>query len=97
VIRTPGELDQILGLDTISVMWDSVPDAVSYHYVLARDRSFKDVLIDGLVSDTTSVTLHTVDYGTYFLKISAIAAGGKEGPFSEMVAFIVVADPRSIE
>jgi hypothetical protein len=67
-----------------------VPRGAVYRVVLARDRTFHYIIYDNPNVANTSLTFWNLDYGTYFLKVSAISKNGTEGPFSDTVSFIVV-------
>jgi hypothetical protein len=96
-IHKPLELEEIITQDEgITLSWSRVPRASSYHCILARDRLFKIIVYDRAVGDDTSLTLTSLDFGTYFFKVSSISPGGQEGPFTETVMFIVVPDPRPV-
>jgi hypothetical protein len=71
-------------------MWRGVPQAAGYHVLLARDRKFKYVVFENARVPGTSIRIRSLDYGTYFLKISTISKDGVEGPFSNTRSFIIV-------
>ncbi len=90
VVLSPEEIAEYRDIYDVQVRWSNVPRGSVYHVVLARDRTFHHVIYDNPNAENTTLTLWNLDYGTYFLKVSAISRDGAEGPFSEAVSFIVV-------
>jgi hypothetical protein len=90
VILSPEEIAEYRDIYDVRVSWSGVPHGSVYHVVLARDRMFHHVIYDNPKAENTALTLWNLDYGTYFLKVSAISKDGAEGPFSGAVSFIVV-------
>ena len=89
-ILTPEEIAEYRDVYDIRVTWQSVPRGSAYRVVLARDRMFQYAIYDNPTITNTALTFWNLDYGTYFLKVSAISKDGAEGPFSDTVSFIVV-------
>jgi hypothetical protein len=92
-IIAPEELSEVRDVFDIDIVWRSVPDAAGYHVMIARDRAFKNIIFDNAKITTTSYRIRNLDFGTHFLKISAIAGDGREGPFSESRYFMIVPHP----
>jgi len=90
VILSPEKIAEYRDVYDIRVSWNGVPRAAAYHVVLARDRTFQHIIYDKPNVVNTALTLWNLDYGTYFLKVSAISINGAEGPFSDKASFIVV-------
>ena len=90
IILTPEEIAEYRDVYDIRVTWSSVPRGSTYRVVLARDRTFHYSIYDNPNITNTALTFWNLDYGTYFLKVSAISKDGAEGPFSDTVSFIVV-------
>lgn len=90
IMLSPEEIAEYRDIYDIKAAWSSVPRGESYRVVLARDRKFRYVIYDNPNVKNTSLTFWNLDYGTYFLKVSAIGKNGAEGPFSDTVRFIVV-------
>jgi hypothetical protein len=90
IIFTPEEIAEYRDIYDIKVTWSSVPRGSFYRVVLSRDRTFHYIIYDNATVANTSLTFWNLDYGTYFLKVSAISNNGAEGPFSDTVSFIVV-------
>jgi len=89
-ILTPEEIAEYRDIYDIRVTWTNVPRGAVYRVVLARDRTFQYRIYDNPNITNTAFTFWNLDYGTYFLKVSAISKDGAEGPFSDTVTFIVV-------
>ena len=89
-IITPEEIGEYRDIYDIRVTWTNVPRGAVYRVVLARDRTFQYRIYDNPNITNTALTFWNLDYGTYFLKVSAISKDGAEGPFSDTVTFIVV-------
>lgn len=90
IILTPEEIAEYRDVYDIRVTWSSVPRGSAYRVVLARDRMFQYSIYDNPNITNTALTFWNLDYGTYFLKVSAISKDGAEGPSSDTVSFIVV-------
>lgn len=89
-ILSPEEIAEYRDIYDVQVRWSTVPRGAFYHVVLARDRTFRYIIYDNPDVANTTLTFWNLDYGTYFLKISAVSKEGAEGPFSDTVSFIVV-------
>jgi hypothetical protein len=89
VIITPVERSEFRGIYHIEVTWRTVVRAARYHLVLAKDRSFRHIIFEDTQVNGNALLMKDLDYGTYFLKMSSVAKDGKEGPFSDTVAFII--------
>lgn len=78
---------------SIKFSWLKVIKAVSYHLQIAEDKDFSIVVADAKTKETE----HTapLDYKKYFFRISAIAADGYEGMWSDVQRFVVLAPPPS--
>lgn len=94
-ITSPAELTEFRDIFDINFTWTGVPHAAGYHIILARDRTFKYIIFDNAKVTGTSLWIRKLDYGTYFLKISAISTDGYEGPFSDILSFVIVPHPLS--
>jgi len=93
LILSPGERSELRDISKIKFIWREVPVAARYHVILARDRSFKNIIIENSNVADTSHAVENLDYGTYFFKISSISSDGTEGPFSDILTFVIVPPP----
>ncbi len=92
-VLSPADRAEIIGVFKVLFSWKEASGAEGYHFVLARDRRFKKIVYEDRRTPGTSCTVDNLDYGTYFFKISSVAADGSEGPFSEALTFVVVPPP----
>ncbi len=93
LILSPGERSEFRDVHKIEFIWREVPAAAGYHVILARDRSFKNIINENTNVANTSYAVDSLDYGTYFFKISSVSSDGIEGPFSDILNFIIVPPP----
>jgi mannose-6-phosphate isomerase-like protein (cupin superfamily) len=67
--------------------WKELPGATRYHFVLARDQAFQDVVLDERISSTEF--MHgSLKQGTYYWRASTLV-GDIEGPFTVPLQFSV--------
>jgi hypothetical protein len=95
-ILSPADRSEIRGIFKVTFAWSQVPEAAAYHFILARDRRFKDVVYQDPRALKVSCTVSDLSYGTYFFRVSSIAKDGSEGPFSDVFSFVVVPPPPKI-
>ena len=69
IIRSPEDIAEYRDIYDVRIAWSSVPRAAVYHVVLARDRTFHQIIYDNPNVVNTTLTLWNLDYGTYFLKV----------------------------
>ena len=74
----------------IRFVWQDRPGATGYHFVLARDPSFHDIVTDEQLSKPRFIQ-GNLKKGTYFWKVSTLEKTC-EGSFSETRQFRVVQD-----
>jgi hypothetical protein len=72
----------------ITFKWKASPVATHYHFVLARDPRFKDILIDERVAQT-QFTHGKLSQNAYYWRVSAMD-NWQEGPFSDTGQFSLV-------
>jgi hypothetical protein len=77
-------------LPEIQFAWQGRPDVTNYHFVLARDPSFRDTVVDDRFLKTR-FTARNLKSGTYFWKVSVIEKT-REGLFGQTRQFRVVQD-----
>jgi hypothetical protein len=66
----------------IRLRWSSPEEDMSYHLQFAREETFKAILVDQKIRDT-SMDLKKPDApGIYYLRVSGVDADGNEGEFS---------------
>jgi hypothetical protein len=67
--------------------WKELPEATRYHLMLARDQTFRDVVLDEQVSGT-EFTHGSLKQGTYYWRASTLV-GNLEGAFTVPLQFYV--------
>jgi len=82
-LNAPADADRFL-YRTLSprivFSWKGSPGATRYHFVLARDPAFQDVILDEQTA-RTEFTHGSLKQGTYFWRVSSLV-GNYEGPFA---------------
>ncbi len=78
---------------TIKLLWLKVGDAAAYHLQLAADKAFTAPIVD--VKDITKTYYQTkkLAYGTYYFRLSSIAADNYEGVWSDTGRFTFIPPP----
>ena len=77
----------------IKLVWLKVGDAAAYHLQLAADKTFTSPIID--TKDITGTAYQTTKlaYGTYYFRLSSIAADSYEGVWSDAGCFTLIPPP----
>ena len=73
--------------------FESIPGATSYRIMLARDKTFMDVVENQIIKPQETLKIEGVEDGTYFLQSRSIDDLGLEGPSSEPVEIKVRINP----
>lgn len=97
VILSPRERSEFRNANEVTFLWRMVPQAVSYHVILAKDRAFTSVVQEDKNVTIPSYTIEGLNYGTYFFKVRSRLSNNAEGPSSETLSFIIVPPQPSIE
>jgi hypothetical protein len=74
--------------ESITLTWESIAGAKSYHLMISNGSLFTDPLYDAARSGTHAV-LDAVPPGSYYWKVAAITAADATGPFSATRRFRV--------
>ncbi len=78
----------------IPMRWRSLGEGMSYHFQMAGDPDFRNILLDRTV-DKAEIILEKPDKaGTYYVRISTIDATGYEGNFSPPQSFEIARKSR---
>lgn len=93
LISSPEELSEFRDINKIEFLWRNVPTVAGYHIILAKDRTFKNIIHENSRVAGTSYTIENLDFGTYFFKVSSVSSNGAEGPFSDTLTFIIIPPP----
>ena len=80
---------------TVQFEWLKVTKAVRYHLQVAEDRKFQAIVADA--KDITSVShkMGSLDFKTYYFRVSSIAADGYQGIWSDTLSFTIIPPPPS--
>ena len=97
VILSPRERSEFRNANKVTFLWRIVPQAVSYHVILAKDRAFTSVIQEDKNVTIPSYTIEGLNYGTYFFKVRSRLPNNAEGPSSETLSFVIVPPQPSIE
>ena len=92
LIQTKGEAAEFMGR-TGRFTWLKVEDAVMYHIQVAQDSEFSLMKEERFDQKDESYETGVLDYGTYYFRISSIAADGYEAGWSETVPFRLIPPP----
>lgn len=80
------------------LVWTDSAEAASYRLEIARDREFGDrVLIRDDITATRHTALEAVAPGTYYWRVTSIAADGEVGPAGDPRSWEVKAIPATVE
>ncbi|SFK32870.1 FecR family protein [Nitrosomonas aestuarii] len=69
-----------LGENEITFSWRAAATGQSFHFQLARDAAFSDIIYDEMTS-ASQITTQKPDGGTYYLRIKTIESDGFHGPW----------------
>ncbi len=77
--------------------WAKQKEAKKYHFQIAKDKKFADLLIDKQAIDQSKLIIdNSMDVGKYFWRVAAIDQDG-DGPFSEGQMFRSIKPAPEIE
>lgn len=77
------------GRKEISIRWKDLGEGYTYHFQMAQDRDFQEVLMDTRVERSQHTFPKPRKPGAYFVRVSAVGADGFEGHFSSPQSFQV--------
>lgn len=77
---------------SVEFRWLKVEDAVKYHFQIAQDSDFKEIVEDKKTEDNRYET-DKLGFKTYFFRVSSIASDGYEGIWSDIIEFSKVPPP----
>jgi hypothetical protein len=77
----------------LDFQFESIAGATSYRVMLARDKTFKDVVKNKIIKPQETLKIVGVEDGTYFLQSRAIDDRGLEGPSLEPTEIRVRVNP----
>lgn len=83
-------IDAVVREAQVEFRWAKATDAGSYHFELADEPTFANLLMSHTASDTSPLQLpQPLAEGSYYWRIASNRADGKRGPFSDPMAFTV--------
>ena len=85
-----------MGDKELRIRWRNLGDGITYHFQMAKDEKFKNVLTDKKLVEPEITLDKPHELGTYYVRTSAIDADGYEGEFSEPQSFKVLSDYRYV-
>ena len=91
-IREPAD-GTILREKDVSFQWLKVGDASGYHLQIARDKEFADKLVDLQNIGEVNSIVRGLAVGSYFFRLSSVAADEYEGEWSNTLSFTIVPPP----
>lgn len=91
-IQTKGDEAEFMGR-TGRFTWLKVEDAVMYHLQVAQDSEFTVMKEERPDQKGESYETGVLDYGTYYFRISSVAADGYVAGWSETVPFRLIPPP----
>ncbi len=78
-----------MGDKELRVRWRNLGDGITYHFQMAKDQAFEEVLMDEKLTKPEISFEKPGDAAIYYVRTSAIDAQGYEGDFSEPQSFEV--------
>ncbi len=73
----------------ITMRWQNLGEGMTYHFQMARDKGFQNVVHDAVVEQPEITVDKPRKSGTYYVRVSGIAPDGYEGRFSPPQSFKV--------
>ncbi len=80
---------------TIGFEWLKVTKAVKYHFQVAEDSKFQVLVADAKDITGVSHKIESLDFKTYYFRVSSIAADDYEGIWSDTLSFNIIPPPPS--
>jgi hypothetical protein len=71
-----------MGKNTIQLRWPPLGGIKTYHFQMARDREFKEILTDEKINQESILIPKPKVIGFYYVRTSSIDSKGYEGEFS---------------
>jgi hypothetical protein len=88
---TPTVDQPVVSKEEINLRSRSVGEGYTYHFQIAKDNQFKDILIDQKLNKPEITAKKPKDAGTYFVRTAAIDREGDAGEFSAPQSFEIEA------
>ncbi|MCX5807014.1 MAG: FecR domain-containing protein [Proteobacteria bacterium] len=71
----------------IFLKWKNLGESITYHFQIARDMEFKEVILDKKIEKSEISFEKPEDSGEYYVRTSSIDRKGREGDFSSPQSF----------
>ena len=71
----------------VDFAWAQNVEASSQRLQIAREATFKDVLLDRDALTGTTTRIDLTEQGTYFWRLASVRASGDQGPFGDPLSF----------
>lgn len=78
---------RLVGKDELRFGWNNLGKGTIYHFQMAGDAAFNNLLADQKVDSPEIVLMKQLDPGTYYVRTSGIDSKGYEGKFSAPQSF----------
>ena len=85
-----------MGDKELRMRWRNLGDGITYHFQMAKDEKFKNVLTDKKLAEPEITLDKPHEPGTYYVRTSAIDADGYEGEFSKPQTFKILSNYRYV-
>ena len=96
-LTAPSKEEKIL-LRNLQFNWQKVNDeAKSYYLQVARDNTFRDIVIDADNLTESTYKPENLLSGIYFWRVASIDENGKRGPFSADQSFRILLEDPNLE
>lgn len=73
--------------NSIFLKWRNLGEGIKYHFQMAKDEGFKEILLDTRLEKSEITLKKPKDPGTYYVRTSSIDKKGREGSFSTPQSF----------
>lgn len=89
---TPDPEPPTIGEDTIAFRWTEGLPGEQYHFQLARDRTFSEMIAEEVLTEPVVSLPKPIGGNTYYMRYSVIGTDNIEGPFSSMQSIYLPID-----
>ncbi|HPP06535.1 MAG TPA: FecR domain-containing protein, partial [Syntrophorhabdaceae bacterium] len=73
--------------DAISLRWKHLGEGITYHFQMAKDEAFKEIMLDTKLEKSEITIKKPEEPGIYYVRTSSIDKKGREGNFSPPQSF----------
>ena len=78
-----------VGEKEIRIRWQDLGEGVTYHFQVALDKGFSELLIDQRLEKPEIMLQRREQSGKYYMRVSGIDSKGYEGSFSSHELFLL--------